>query len=1169
MYTFTVGRSCWYFWGTGEETAKIIRRIWHVNLGTSLTIKGGRIENNRARGAGAILNKGAVKANISDETEAGTKEAQKATVIQGNTSDYAGAIYNTGSMELNHTIIKSNTSTAQLSSESAGGVYSSGSLFALNSGALYGNTNEDEKNKFTSAQDLLIRASKAARVLPAAQMYDPEVTDAGYFADYRWIDVSKISNKVETGGLEGVKSSDGKYKAIVYDDREIVAKVGDECFSTLKEALQKAGNGGTIDLVPQKYEGLDNAVLLEQETTLNKNITIRMNGASIKTTTDLNRLFKVGKGCKLTLKGDGDIFGRIQVLKGAELSLDGNVRIYVQTENIATTQDAYIPVVNEGTVTVSPEAELDRLLIRQKGTLKAEGKIKELGINYAVNMQENVLHNEVGKLTIHGFSESKPSHILKVKDGFRADEILYSSVAIQQGSQGDVTLIQGESSDYLATVKENISVVFSDKKSFAVIETEGNNVVLRKESTDGVYLAGSGNDAKDGKTSANKVKTFARAKELLEEYGWNKIYVVGTVAIDNEQEWELKEGQRLMRYPTYTAGALVQVNAKGALTLKNITIDGAYSVGISAAAPLVVVKGGVCNIEDGTVLQNNKNTTNNLSSAVNYGGAVYSEGTVQMNGGTIAGNQAYVGGGVFVNSGTFILSDGEIRNNTATGKDSAKHYPSAGGGVLIARTGQLIMEGGTVSGNTAYHGGGISLANGSNAFISSSNHKPQFTMEGGAIRGNISEESGGGIFVQSKCVATINRGTIEENTSQGGYFGGGGIYVNGGKGNYENGVLFLKNVAIRENTSRSGSGKALAACPTSKVTIHVTDSAAIYDNKPVKSSGISDLYIKSGNYGSYQGHPSIKISPFMLGGGAYHWKDSSGRELPLNGIKLVYGDQLAAFTEATANNITASEDDFLVKIQNNEAWTQGGGIGTNGNVIIGSETGELVDIDIEKIWEKVSYDYQKPEVDVEILRGVEGQKPANQEKVGFVRLTEKDGWKASVKGLPKVSQNGETYIYGIREVENGYLSEIGEPAVNVYQDGATTRTSYSWKVKNTPQYNLKLEKQAERDPGDLRDSTFHFTIQLSDIGDQTLQIVRTKRDGTTEEEQLTFVKGNGNSGTAEVDLAARESVLLTGIPGAMNYMISESLSGAKEIYINGEAQSEKGTAYELYRDRSG
>ncbi|MCI8764115.1 MAG: Cna B-type domain-containing protein [Lachnospiraceae bacterium] len=1070
-------------------------------MGTSLTIKGGRIENNRARGAGAILNGGAVKANISDETEAGTKEAQKATVIQGNTSDYAGAIYNTGSMELNHTIIKSNTSTAQLSSESAGGVYSSGSLFALNSGALYGNTNEDEKNKFTSAQDLLIRASKAARVLPAAQMYDPEVTDAGYFADYRWIDVSKISNKVETGGLEGVKSSDGKYKAIVYDDREIVAKVGDEGFSTLKEALQKAGNGGMIDLVPQKYEGLDNAVLLEQEITLNKNITIRMNGASIKTTTDLNRLFKVGKGCKLTLKGDGDIFGRIQVLKGAELSLDGNVRIYVQTENIATTQDAYIPVVNEGTVTVSPEAELDRLLIRQKGTLKAEGKIKELGINYAVNMQENVLHNEVGKLTIHGFSESKPSHILKVKDGFRADEILYSSVAVQQGSQGDVTLIQGESSDYLATVKENISVVFSDKKNFAVIETEGNNVVLRKESTDGVYLAGSGNDAKDGKTSANKVKTFARAKELLEEYGWNKIYVVGTVAIDNEQEWELKEGQRLMRYPTYTAGALVQVNAKGALTLKNITIDGAYSVGISAAAPLVVVKGGVCNIEDGTVLQNNKNTTNNLSSAVNYGGAVYSEGTVQMNGGTIAGNQAYVGGGVFVNSGTFILSDGEIRNNTATGKDSAKHYPSAGGGVLIARTGQMIMEGGTVSGNTAYHGGGI--------------------------------------------------------------------YVNGGKGNYENGVLFLKNVAIRENTSRSGSGKALAACPTSKVTIHVTDGAAIYDNKPVKSSGISDLYIKSGNYGSYQGHPSIKISPFMLGGGAYHWKDSSGRELPLNGIKLVYGDQLAAFTEATANNITASEDDFLVKIQNNEAWTQGGGIGTNGNVIIGSETGELVDIDIEKIWEKVSYDYQKPEVDMEILRGVEGQEPANQEKVGFVRLTEKDGWKASVKGLPKVSQNGETYIYGIREAENGYLSEIGEPAVNVYQDGATIRTSYSWKVKNTPQYNLKLEKQVERDPGDLRDSTFHFTIQLSDIGDQTLQIVRTKRDGTTEEEQLTFVKGNGNSGTAEVDLAAGESVLLTGIPGAMNYMISESLSGAKEIYINGEAQSEKGTAYELYRDRSG
>lgn len=1130
-----------------------------VDVKTPFNIKGGRIENNRARCAGAILNKGTVKGNISDESG-----AEKATVIRGNTSDMAGAIFNTGSgsVELNHTVIKGNATTAKgTGSGIVGGVYTEGALFALNSGALYGNINEEAEKKFAGAYDLWIKSGKEGRVLPAAEMYDPEVTEAGYFTDYRWLETLTPYGKAEAGGLEGIEQGERKYKAVAYDEREIVAKVGNEGFATLKQALQKVSNGGTVDLVPQKYGGLDNAVLLDTSMTISKNITIRMNGASIKTTTPLGRLLQVSKGYKLTLEGEGDIFGQITVAKGAEMALDGNVRIHVQNENVQGSSNSNFPVINDGTVTVGSDAEIDKLLIRQNGTLKVEGKVKELGINYNVNVLETTIHSEVEKLMIHGFTESKPNHIIKVKDGFRADEILYSGMIVQQASQGDVTLIQGESSDYLASVKENISVAFTDKKNFGVIEADGNNIVLRKESTDGVYLAGNGNDANDGKTSSKKVKTFGRAKELLEEYGWNKIYVVGTVAIDNAQEWELKEGQRLMRYPTYT-GALAQVNAKGTLTLRNITMDGAANVGVSAIAPLVVVKGGTCNIEDGAVLQNNTNTTNRLGSSTDlYGGAIYSEGTVQMNGGAIANNQAYVGGGVFVNSGTFTVSGGEIRGNKATGMDTTGHYHSAGGGILVARTGHVMMEGGTVSGNTAYHGGGVSLANDSNDFISAESYKPQFTMEGGTIRENTSGESGGGIFIQHRCVATINRGTIEENTSKGGAYGGGGIYVNGGKGGYENGLLLLKNVAIRENTSHSGSGKALASCPTSQVSIHVTDGAVIYDNKPVSSSGISDLYIKSGIINGVSGHPSVMVSPFMLGGGAYHWKDKSGSELPLNGIKLVYSGQLAAFTEVTANDITAHEDDFRVKIQNNEAWTQGGGIGSNGNVIIGSETGELVDIDIEKIWENVSYDYEKPEVDVEIWRGVEGQNPENQEKIGFIRLTEKDGWKASVKGLPKVSGSGETYVYDVREVENGYLSKIEAPVIQETQDGATTRTSYSWKVVNTPQYNLKLEKQVEREPGDLRDSTFHFTIQLGNIGDQTLQTVRTNRDGTTEEGQLTFVKGNGNRGTAEVDLAAGESILLKGIPGAMNYMISESLSGAQETYINGEAHSETGTAY--------
>ena len=70
-------------------------------------------------------------------------------------------------------------------------------------------------------------------------------------------------------------------------------------------------------------------------------------------------------------------------------------------------------------------------------------------------------------------------------------------------------------------------------------------------------------------------------------------------------------------------------------------------------------------------------------------------GTFTMNGGTISGNSAYDwGGGVYVrNNSTFTMEGGTITDNTAK---------TFGGGVYVAY-GTFTMSGGTISNNSAVY----------------------------------------------------------------------------------------------------------------------------------------------------------------------------------------------------------------------------------------------------------------------------------------------------------------------------------------------------------------------------------------------------------------------------------------------------------------------------------
>jgi uncharacterized repeat protein (TIGR02543 family) len=85
---------------------------------------------------------------------------------------------------------------------------------------------------------------------------------------------------------------------------------------------------------------------------------------------------------------------------------------------------------------------------------------------------------------------------------------------------------------------------------------------------------------------------------------------------------------------------------------------------------------------------------NSTGALIMQEGATITEGKV--------GGTSYGTGGVEVNGGSFLMNGGEISKNRGNGSSSS-------GGVSVSNSGSFTMKNGTISGNTANYGGGVSL----------------------------------------------------------------------------------------------------------------------------------------------------------------------------------------------------------------------------------------------------------------------------------------------------------------------------------------------------------------------------------------------------------------------------------------------------------------------------
>ena len=584
-----------------------------------------------------------------------------------------------------------------------------------------------------------------------------------------------------------------------------------------------------------------------------------------------------------------------------------------------------------------------------------------------------------------------------------------------------------------------------------------------------------GDDDWDGETEATAVQSFAKAKELAaNNLDIKTIYVLSTVDISGEITLD-GTNAILKRDPSFTGYLLFIEEGKEAV-LHDITVDGGAKDGQEAQKSLIGMYGNLT-IEDGTVLQNNFVTVPGEQLDA-YGGAINvfndpfheSESILNMTGGVIQNNSAYIGGGVCLwDSSTFNMSGGTIKGNKATGKVYNGDKDSAGGGIAAFRDAVINLSGDALITNNSSEefGGGISLGTLIDVVKGST-----LNMTGGTISENKAGSAGGGIYVQAGTgngysVANISAGKIIKNKVIGNgiykaLFGGGGIYVNGEDhlvNNRNNGILYLKNAVVKNNRSGLGGG-GYASCPSSSTEINVKNGVGIFGNFSLRAQ---DVLIESG-YSlniAHSGSPHYSISPFMPGGSPYHWKDDTGEEVPLNKLSGILNgnkdEELLLHTDIKEDE--AAESLAEVEISGNTSTINGGGIGSNGTVIMGEH--ETLELEVTKLWIGDSPENRPESITIELYRST-ASAPENLVLLGTEKIKDRSGnWKLRFTNLPKYDVHDDPYLYTVKEkIPEGYSCRIkgsqedGFILTNV--PGISIPVEKIWIGENTEQVELIL-----------------------------------------------------------------------------------------------------------------
>lgn len=403
-----------------------------------------------------------------------------------------------------------------------------------------------------------------------------------------------ISEAYCAEGFIPTKNSDGTYGV---KEGQYVAKVGSKKYETLADAIRLAAKGGTVTLLAD----------VEQNTqlTINKSITLDLNGKTIKNTVDIwgdtaNAILSITNGAKVTITGNGTIDAKendcytINVAKG-DLTIE-NGTFY---GNVSVVQ------VEEGTLSV------------KGGTFdlhqKWEGSSK-----YLFNCIDSEFTSGNAKVAISGgtFVGFDPNVSPEQKVDGKTPSFAAPGVGITKNENGSFTAVDGMTAQ--------------------ILDKDGNSVKAYNTLAEAVAAA------EDGQTV-----------RLLADVTLDAQIATGkAITIDGQSKYTIKTVKKLASADGKAGMFYRTQSAKGTLTFLNVTLDGGVS-------KIFLNEGGAGEtVFDGVTSTNGGGIAYGSGIHISGGGShatirnstlTGSTGTMELNNANYyAANDLWVGGNVYV-----------------------------------------------------------------------------------------------------------------------------------------------------------------------------------------------------------------------------------------------------------------------------------------------------------------------------------------------------------------------------------------------------------------------------------------------------------------------------------------------------------------------------------------
>lgn len=396
-------------------------------------------------------------------------------------------------------------------------------------------------------------------------------------------------------GFIPTKNADGTYGV---KEGQYVAEIGSKKYETLADAIRLAAKGRTITLLAD----------VEQNTqlTINKSITLDLNGKTIKNTVDIwgdkaNAILSIKDGAKVTITGNGTIDAKendyytINVVKG-DLTIE-NGTFY---GNVSVVQ------VEEGTLSV------------KGGTFDLHQKWEGSSM-YLFNCIDEAYVDGSANVAISGgtFVGFDPNVSPEQKVDGKAPSFAAPGAGITKNEDGSFTAVDGMTAQ--------------------ILDKDGNSVKAYSTLADAVAAA------QDGQTV-----------RLLADVTLDAQIATGkAITIDGQSKYTIKAAKKLASADGKAGMFYRTQSAKGTLTFLNVTLDG------GGVSKIFLNEGGAGEtVFDGVTSTNGGGIAYGSGIHISGGGShatirnstlTGSTGTMELNNANYyAANDLWVGGNVYV-----------------------------------------------------------------------------------------------------------------------------------------------------------------------------------------------------------------------------------------------------------------------------------------------------------------------------------------------------------------------------------------------------------------------------------------------------------------------------------------------------------------------------------------